>query len=369
MVLVPYGAWGAELSGDYGERTRLFAARQAFVLIGLIAAALIPAIVERSMADNASALVVLESYSWLVLITLLSIAALLLWRVPEPAQAEVARTLGTLIQSGAISPARTISMVWGDEITSTRRYVEEDADRASGILWGVSLDMVGQDTDKTGGTFLIEKMPDPSAIWTRGEDQHTDWWNDGRGRLSQDDLTPHYFNDFILGRCLDQAAVTDWVVKTNPFEGGSDHVPFLRGDIPGLLLWHFTDMFYHTDGDRLDKVSAQSMMNVGVATTVSALTLASADGQMARFIIAELEAAALDRLAIESELSREAVAQGEDVIEQTVILKAWVDWYVGAIQTTHDIEVGGASPETIAAMEAALARVSEAGNEYLNLLQ
>jgi aminopeptidase YwaD len=285
------------------------------------------------------------------------------------AQAEIARTLGTLIQSGAISPARTISMIWGDEIISTRRYVEEDADRASGILWGVSLDMVGQNTDKTGGTFLIEKMPDPSAIWTRGEDQHTDWWHDGRSRLSQDDLTPHYFNDFILGRCLDQAAVTDWVVKTNPFEGGSDHVPFLRADIPGLLLWHFTDMFYHTDGDRLDKVSAQSMMNVGVATTVSALTLASADGQMARFIIAELEAAALDRLAIESELSREAVAQGEDVIEQTVILKAWVDWYVGAIQTTHDIEVGGASPETLAAMEAALARVSEAGNEYLNLLQ
>lgn len=96
MVLVPYGAWGAELSGDYGERTRLFAARQAFVLIGLIAAALIPAIVERSMADNASALVVLESYSWLVLITLLSIAALLLWRVPEPAQVEVARNVKLL---------------------------------------------------------------------------------------------------------------------------------------------------------------------------------------------------------------------------------------------------------------------------------
>ena len=26
------------------------------------------------------------------------------------------------------------------------------------------LDMVGEDTEKTGGTFLIEKMPDPSAV-------------------------------------------------------------------------------------------------------------------------------------------------------------------------------------------------------------
>ena len=33
----------------------------------------------------------------------------------------------------------------------------------------MSLDMVGEDVKKTGGSFLIEKMPDPSAIWTRGK--------------------------------------------------------------------------------------------------------------------------------------------------------------------------------------------------------
>ena len=280
-------------------------------------------------------------------------------------QAEVARVLGTLVKDGGFVPARTISMVWGDEITSTRRYVEEDPQRASGIRWGVSLDMVGQDTDKTGGTFLIEKMPDPSAIWTRGEDRHTEWWGEGRSRLTVDDLTPHYLNDFILGRCLDQAAVTGWVVKTNPFEGGSDHVPFLRAGIPGLLLWHFTDMFYHTDGDRLDKVSPWTMANVGVVTTVSAMTLASAGGETARSIIREVEAAALARLAAEFELSQAAVAAGEDRAQEATILQAWLDWYVAALRTTHDIEAGGSSPETLAAMEAALARVEEVGEGYL----
>ena len=280
-------------------------------------------------------------------------------------QAEIARALGTLVTSGNFIPARTISMVWGDEITSTRRYVQDDPDRASGILWGVSLDMVGQDTEKTGGTFLIEKMPDPSTIWTRGEDKHTDWWNDGRSRLSVEDLTPHYLNDYILSRCSDQAAETGWVVRTNPYEGGSDHVPFLRADIPGLLLWHFTDMFYHTDGDRLDKVSAETMANVGVTTTVSAMTLVSADGETARHIIGEIEAAALARLATEFEQSRDAVAAGEDRTEQTVIFQAWLDWYLGALRTTHDIEVGGSSLETQAAMDAALARVAEAGQGYL----
>jgi hypothetical protein len=283
-------------------------------------------------------------------------------------QAEIARVLGELVQAERFVPSRSISMVWGDEIISTRRYVQDDSVRASGILWGVSLDMVGQDPEKTGATFLIEKMPDPSTIWTRGEDEHTDWWHEGRRRLSVEDLTPHYLNDFILGRCLDQSAVTGWVVKTNPYEGGSDHVPFLRADIPGLLLWHFTDMFYHTDGDRIDKVSEFSMANVGVTTTVSAMTLASADGETARFIVGEVEAAALARLAAEAELSQSAIAAGEDRDEQVTILRAWVDWYRDALRSTHDIEMGGASPETLAAIEAAVERVVSAGDEYLSEL-
>jgi aminopeptidase YwaD len=61
-------------------------------------------------------------------------------------------------------PKRTLTFLWGDEIISTRRYVQEDSLRAKDIKWGISLDMVGENTEKTGGTFLIEKMPDPSAI-------------------------------------------------------------------------------------------------------------------------------------------------------------------------------------------------------------
>jgi len=282
------------------------------------------------------------------------------------AQAEIARVLGELVGDGRYRPARTISMLWGDEIASTRRYIADDSARASGIRWGVSLDMVGENTDKTGGTFLIEKMPDPSAIWTRGGDEHTDWWHGGRSGLSRDDLTPHYLNDFLLNRCLDQSAETGWVVKTNPFEGGSDHVPFLRADIPGLLLWHFTDMFYHTDGDRIDKVSAQTMANVGVSATVAAMTLAAADGETARFIIGEVRDAGLARLATEFELSQAAIAGGADRTGQQEIVQAWLDWYLDALRTTDDIEVGGSSPETLAAIDAAIARVTAAGEEYLN---
>jgi len=158
------------------------------------------------------------------------------------------------------------------------------------------------------------------------------------------------------------------VVRTNPFEGGSDHVPFLRGDIPGLLLWHFTDQFYHTDGDRLDKVSPETMTNVGVATTVSAMTLVSAEQTVALFIISELEKAAMDRLATEFELSRDALASEGDRLQETTILRSWTDWYLEALRTTEDIEAGGVSAETLAAIDAAVIRVRQAGEDYLNRL-
>jgi aminopeptidase YwaD len=142
--------------------------------------------------------------------------------------AEMARTTATH-PAKKFEPKRTITFLWGDEIVSTGRYIKEDSVRAKGIKWGLSLDMVGEDVTKTGGTFLIEKMPDPSAIWTRGKDKHTEW---GGRPLQESDMFPHYFNDLVLNRCMQQGKTNGWVVKSNPFEGGSDHTPFLKPKFP-----------------------------------------------------------------------------------------------------------------------------------------
>jgi hypothetical protein len=195
-------------------------------------------------------------------------------------------------------------------------------------------------------------------VWTRGDDRHTAW---GGKPLREDEIVPHYFNDFVLRRCLDQAAATGWVVRTNPFEGGSDHTPFLRAKRPGLLLWHFTDEFYHTDGDRLDKVSARTLANVGTAALVSALTLASADGPTVRAIVAEVAAAAMARLGTEATLSRASVRGGATAWpHEAHILRAWGRYYEGALAAALEIEVGGASPETMATIQAAVRRVHDA---------
>ncbi|WP_026810664.1 M28 family peptidase [Arenibacter latericius] len=263
------------------------------------------------------------------------------------AQLEMAITTAKLIASESIEAYRSITFLWGDEIISTNRYVAEDEARAKNIKWGISLDMVGENTDKTGGTFLIEKMPDPSAIWTRGEDKHSEW---GGRVLSLKDMKPHYLNDFIIHNFKKQGKFANWVVKTNPYEGGSDHMPFLRADIPGLLLWHFTDQFYHTDNDTMDKVSQETLKNVSTAALASALTLVNGDSYTATAIIDLINKAATNRLAAEYLLSESAVREGASSEDEQQIIMAWADWYIKAIESAKDM----ANPGNTAIVEKAI---------------
>ncbi|WP_199768164.1 M28 family peptidase [Maribacter cobaltidurans] len=246
-------------------------------------------------------------------------------------QLEMATVVAGLVKKNKVEADRTLTFLWGDEISSTHRYIQEDKDRARGIKWGISLDMVGENTDITGGSFLIEKMPDPSAIWTRGQDKHTEW---GGKVLSLEDMRPHYFNDFIIHNFKKQGEYANWEVNTNPFEGGSDHTPFLKADIPGLLLWHFTDQFYHTDNDRIDKVSQETLKNVGTAALASGLYLVNANTDTAQNVLDIVEKAALERLESEFELSIKSVHPAEE----KPILAAWEDWYLKALQSITDLE-------------------------------
>lgn len=269
---------------------------------------------------------------------------------------EMARVTAELISQKKFNPERTITFLWGVEISSTARYIKENPERAKGILWGMSLDMVGEDTKKTGGTFLIEKMPDPSAIWTRGEDKHTEW---GGSVLSEKDMFPHYFNDLVLDRCKQQAKENGWVVKSNPFEGGSDHTPFLQAKIPGLLMWHFTDVFYHTDADRLDKVSPWEMKNSGVSALATAYTLTAANEATTLSLVAELQKNATDRLQAEYQLGLQAIKGGSPVAGERHKIDVWAKWYVDAIGKMTDINVNGVTTPISGSIASAQKNVNE----------
>lgn len=270
-------------------------------------------------------------------------------------QAEMARVAADLVRRGIANPQRTITFLWGDEIRSTDRFLKEDSVRRAAVKWGMSLDMVGENTALTGGTFLIEKMPDPSAVWVRGEDQHTEW---GGKPLAEKDIRAYWFNDFVRQRCLDRARQTNWVVKANPFEGGSDHTPFLNAKIPAVLLWHFTDQYYHTDLDRIEMVSASTLANVGACALTTGLLLADGSRAIVLAALDELAGVAEQAIRTQSALSRDTLSRGGNADTEKHIIETWRTYYLDAIDKIGDIAVGPV--DLTAAIGRAKARVRAA---------
>ncbi len=80
MVSVPYTAWGAELSDDYNERSRITGAREALMIFGVLCAAGIPAVVASLGGGEAAGL---ATVAW-VAVGAGSVAVVVaLWRVPD----------------------------------------------------------------------------------------------------------------------------------------------------------------------------------------------------------------------------------------------------------------------------------------------
>ena len=224
------------------------------------------------------------------------------------------------------APGRTLTFIWGNENSASRAWLTAHPEQAKGVQYMFSLDMTGEDVAKTGGTFLIEKQADPTAVWPRPSDPHTAW---GASEVKESELKGSLLNDVHLAICQRRAKDSGWVVKTNPYEGGSDHTEFKSAGIPSLLDWHFTDRFYHTNLDRADKTSAAEMVNVGVAVATSAWFLATAADTDAIATVELLSRAAGARLALEK-------AQGAS--EQ--ILSAWRKWYGEALDSVRRLSVG-----------------------------
>jgi aminopeptidase YwaD len=215
------------------------------------------------------------------------------------------------------APARTITFLWVDEIRGSEQWIKDHAERVKQVVAMLSLDMTGEDTAKTGGTFLIEKEPDPSALWDRPSDPHSEW---GASKVDAAMVRGSFLNDLHLGVALRRARDTGWVVRTNPYEGGSDHTVFTRAGVPALLNWHFTDRYYHTNLDTTDKMSAAEMQHVAIAVGTTALFLASA---------ADSDLEPMRRMMATARDARLATEQKNNATPE--ILQAWRKWYEEAL--------------------------------------
>jgi len=270
----------------------------------------------------------------------------------------LARALAAAIKAGELPrPDRTLTFMWVDELVGSGRWLAAHPADARHVQYMFAMDMTGEDTAKTGGTFLIEKQADPTAVWARPSDPHTEW---GAERVEEQSLKGSLLNDLHLAVCLRRAADVKWIVRTNPYEGDSDHTTFALEGIPSLLNWHFTDRYYHTNQDRLDKVSPAEMKNVGVAVATSAWTLASADTADTRAVLRIVLDAAQKRLELERLQGGTLIANTADkaaaAATEQRIRAAWMKWYGEALDSIERLPVDGA--DVALRRDIAAARVS-----------
>jgi aminopeptidase YwaD len=276
---------------------------------------------------------------------------------------ELARALQAAIAAQAIAPpGRTLTFVWGDEMRASREWLQRDRNRQAGTRYMVSLDMTGEDTTKTGGTYLIEKEPDPSAVWPRPSDPHTEWLGGSESTAKLETLRGSLLNDVLLAAALRRARDTGWVVQTIPYEGGSDHSVFLRAGVPAALATHFTDRYYHTNLDRPDKTSPAVMANVGISVGTAMMLLASARETEALGVADLVADAARRRLALEADQSAAFVAQAADKTAaeagERVLHDAWIAWYTRALESVLDLPLSGHSDRLEPKVRAAIRQLS-----------
>lgn len=250
---------------------------------------------------------------------------------------EVASALGRAVETQALGPpARTLTFLWGDEMAASREWLRAAGVSGQTVRYMLALDMTGHDVSKTGGSFLIERAPDPSARHPSPFDPHTPW---GGGEVSESWVRGTVLNDFMLAVCARFGARDGWSISTNPYEGGSDHAVFVEVGVPALLTWHFPDRFYHTNLDRADKTSPREMRRVAVSVGSAAYLLASANAEDAVAVVQLLDEAARDRLELER-------SRGVDDAP-------WRRWYYEAFAEVERLPARGATARLHAAVAAA----------------
>ncbi|MBN1771132.1 MAG: hypothetical protein JXB32_07725 [Deltaproteobacteria bacterium] len=196
-------------------------------------------------------------------------------------------------------PNRSLHFLFGPELD----HVDEAARRlAPGLGWAVALDQVGRPPGP--GRYgeptraLVERSPDPSLRWRADTGPGSGWLGDGVEAGGSWSGSPAAFLADVLVALLRDTG-GDWV--SHPFEGGSDHVPFLAYDVPSALVWKFPDPTYHTSLDRLGPgvVDAGELERVGEAMLALVRSLAWEDGALAVGAAAEAARGRLAALAAE----------------------------------------------------------------------
>lgn len=253
---------------------------------------------------------------------------------------ELARSVRQAIVDGRLkSPERTIDFIWVSEYVNefrsggTGAWIRNHMETFKNTVAMISLDMVGEDTKKTGGVCRIERFPDPAVRWSERYLETASGW--GKEPIGEHLIRGTYLNDYLISVFTSRSRGRNWVFVSNPFEGGSDHVPFVEAGVPAVLTWHFPDQFYHSSMDDVDKVDPVEMKNIGVSVGAAIIGLASLSYDDGTEILTLLETAAKKRFEAELTTAQKRIDSGFSRVDEEEVLNAWSTWYEEAVGSTE----------------------------------
>jgi hypothetical protein len=120
--------------------------------------------------------------------------------------------------------------------------------------------------------------------------------------------------------------------------GASDHMVFNDWgvQVPGVMMIVWPDQWYHTSGDRIDKVDPTQMKRIAVIGAAAAYTVASADDDMAIRLAGEIASNGTRRMGHQLVIAQELLngATAENLADQYKLARAHIVGTVMAEQET-----------------------------------
>lgn len=277
---------------------------------------------------------------------------------------EVALALNRAVAEGTLQrPRRSILFMWGAAMQGTSSWMRRFPVIMEQLHSATVLQLLGTDDGVEGPPVLLERLPDPAAMWTRPPFSHTPW---GAARPPHWPFEGHYLSD-LTEALARSAAAPDTLLQigSHPFEGASDHVPLLERRIPAQRLWHFPDPFYRSSLDLPEHIRIESLRRGALLAAVLAWELAEADVRTARKILKLIEAKARGRMATVLEAAA-ANLEGSDSREEPTgdrrleerIANAWKIWYLEALESVMAHPTGTRANELKGAVNLAVARLN-----------